>query len=74
MVSKKVFFFLIGKNRHDIENKGGFFFIGNGAEIQSLEMGRKSPVNGASSHQGLHCLQNTHFRVSQTKLKGKEMS
>ena len=47
MVSKKkVFFFVlfIGKNRHSIGEKRWIFLIGNGAEIQPLEKGRKSPA------------------------------
>ena len=35
--------FLFGKNRHGIGKKGGYFFIGNGAEIRPLKKGRKSP-------------------------------
>ena len=51
MVSKKrIFFFfffllfLIGKNRHGIGKKGGYFRLGRGAEIRPLEKGRKSPA------------------------------
>ena len=44
---KKFFFFtfltVIGKIRHGIGKKRWLFSIGNGAEIQPLEMGRMSP-------------------------------
>ena len=40
---KKFLLFFIGKIRHGIGKNVGFF-IGNGAEIRSLEMGRKGPV------------------------------
>ena len=52
MVSKKskkkkniFLLFLIGKIRHGIGEKRWLFFIGNGAEIRPLEMGRKGPDN-----------------------------
>ena len=49
MVLKKVFFFFFfllffnWENEHGIGEKRWLFSIGNGAEIGSLEMGRKFP-------------------------------
>ena len=39
---KKKLLFLIGKIRHGIGKKGGYFRLGMVAEIGPLEMGRKS--------------------------------
>ena len=35
-------FFLIGENRHGIGKKGGYFWLGMGAEIRPLEKGRNA--------------------------------
>ena len=36
--------FLIGKNRHGIGKKGGYFRFGMGPEIRPIEKGRKCPA------------------------------
>ena len=41
---KKFLLFLIGKNRHGIGKKGGYYLIGDGAEILPLEKDRKCPA------------------------------